>query len=63
MYKSIAQIRQAFWEAHPEFKNEYRTRKRQNDYKTDIRCAFVDWLDSIHKDGQISDKLANTATL
>lgn len=63
MYITIAQIREAFWEAHPEFKSEYRTRKRQNDYKADIRQAFVFWLDSIHKNGQISDKLVKNATL
>jgi hypothetical protein len=61
--KNITEIRSAFWQAHPQFASEYRTRKRQNDYSTDIRCAFCDWLDSIRKDGLISDRLADKATL
>lgn len=61
--KTITEIRAAFWQAHPEFRGEYRTHKRQNDYSTDIRCCFVDWLDLIRKDGLISDWLADKATL
>ena len=61
--KTITEIRAAFWQAHPEFKSDYRSRKRQKDYSTDIRCCFVDWLDSIRKDGLISDRLADKATL
>ena len=63
MYYTITQVRNAFWESNPQFKEYRRTRKRQNDYNTDIRCAFCDWLDSIHKDGLISDRLADKATL
>lgn len=63
MYSTITQIRTAFWEAHPQFIREYRARKRQNDYRADIRCTFCEWLDCIHKDGLISDHLANIVTL
>ena len=63
MYTTIASIRNAFWEAHPQFKEYRRTRKRQNDYNADIRTSFCDWLDATHKDGLISDKLAQTAAL
>ena len=61
--KTITEIRNAFWEANPQFKKYRRSRKRQNDYHTEIRCSFVDWLDSVNKDGLISDELANKATL
>lgn len=61
--KTITEIRAAFWQAHPQFKSDYRAKKRQNDYSVDIRCTFCDWLDTIHKDGLISDRLANTASL
>ena len=63
MYTTIAEIRKAFWEAHPEFKSEYRSKKHQNDYNPTIRTAFVDWLDSMRRDGTISDRHAKNATL
>jgi len=57
------QVRESFWNAHPQFKSEYRSRTRQNDYKCDIRCSFVDYVDRLERDGQISEKLANRVTL
>ena len=62
-YTTIAQVRDSFWIAHPEFSASYRVGKRQNAYNADIRTAFCDWLDMMNRDGQISDKLANRATL
>ena len=32
-------------------------------YKTDTRCAFTEWVDSMHRDGFICEQLANRATL
>jgi hypothetical protein len=61
--KTISEIRASFWASYPEFKKEYRTKKRQNDYKTDIRCAFVDYIDNLQRNGDISEKLAHRATL
>lgn len=61
--KTITAVRTAFWEAFPQFKSEYRKRKRQNEYSTDIRCTFVDFVDSLHRDGQITDNLAQRVTL
>jgi hypothetical protein len=73
-----AEVRKSFWENHPQFKKEYKradvkrallptlvryVEKRQNDYCTDIRCAFVDYVEYLHRDGIISDKLANNVTL
>jgi hypothetical protein len=59
------QIRAAFWQAHPEA-----NRKRIRDhagtgkmYTTNTRCAFVDFLDHLSRSGQISEALANRATL
>jgi hypothetical protein len=63
MYRTVSEIRSAFWETYPQYKSEYRVKKRQNDYSTDIRCTFCDWLDLIHSNGLISDKLADKATL
>ena len=61
--KTKTEVRQAFWEAHPQFKNEYRKTWKQNQYNTDIRCSFVGYVDYLQKDGQISEKLAYRVTL
>lgn len=61
--KTIKEVRGTFWEHYKEFKPEFRKSKRQNEYRTDIRCAFVDYVDWLCKDGQISDALAKRATL
>jgi hypothetical protein len=61
--KTQKEVRNAFWEAFPQFAKERRSRKRQNDYYTDIRCSFVDFVDQLRKDNQISEPLANRVTL
>lgn len=65
--KTQKELRAAFWEmlkeSAPELAELYRTKKRQNDYPTDIRCAWVDYTDGLHRSGEISEKLANRATL
>ena len=63
MIKSQQQVRQLFWDSFPEFKPEYRVKKRQNEYRTDIRCTFVDFVDLLRKNNEISEKLANKVTL
>ena len=61
--KTQKQVRQLFWDSFPEFKPEYRSKKRQNQYNCDIRCTFVSFVDSLMKNGEISEKLANNVTL
>ncbi len=61
--KTITAIRNAFWDVHTEFKSDFRKTYRQDQYKTDIRCAFVDYVDCLRKNGDISEKLANRVTL
>ena len=63
MLTTQKQIREMFWDAFPEFAVERRSRKKQNDYHCDIRCAFVDYVDMLCKNGVISAKLAWRATL
>ena len=62
---TFKQVRQMFWDeiATDEMRKEFRTRKTQNDYSCDIRCAFVDYVDSLNKDGQITDNQYNKITL
>ncbi len=57
------EIRASFWEMHPDFAPVRRTRKRQNDYPALIRCSFVDYVDGLARDGEISEALASRVTL
>ena len=62
-FSTKKEVRQLFWDSFPQFKSEYRTRKKQNDYSTDCRCSFVEFTDSLVKSGQISQKLSEICTL
>jgi len=64
------QIRAAFWEAFPDLpRRRYRYSPNRSDktaplvYPIDTRCAFVDFLDQLQRDGTISEALASRATL
>ncbi len=65
MLTTQKQIRALFWESHPTL-----SRRKIRDYAgtgrmyvTDTRCAFVDFVDYLQTSGQISEALANRATL
>lgn len=68
--KTQKEIRAAFWQAHPTAdRKRYperdwtRADDSRRDYCADTRCAFVDFVDALHRDGQISEALAQRATL
>jgi hypothetical protein len=63
--KTIAEVRRAFWEAHPTMPRKKITYYgvKGKIYPTDTRCAFVDFVDYLARDGQISDSLAHRVTL
>lgn len=61
--KTVTELRKAFWEEHPEFKEFYIKGARQNQYKCDIRVAFVDFVNSKRRDESISASLSYRATL
>lgn len=61
--KTQKQVRESFWNAFPEFKSEYKKSYTQNQYRCDIRCCFVDYVDGLAKNGEISEKLAQRVTL
>lgn len=67
MITSQKQLRALFWETFPEFEKIARKNKTlskgQNSQICDCRCAFVDWVDSLGRDGQISQRLLDNATL
>jgi hypothetical protein len=58
-----SQLRAAFWESSPSLQHHYRKTKRQNSYPCDVRCAWVDFVDAMHRGGAITDHTAHTATL
>lgn len=61
------QIRSAFWAARPHLAEQAREAgilsKPQNFQCATVRCMFVEFLDSLHRDRIISDALADRATL
>ena len=57
------EIRESFWANNPEIRNEYKRTYRQNQYRCDIRVMFVEYVDSLSKNNQISERLARRVTL
>jgi hypothetical protein len=64
------QIRAAFWEAFPDLpRRRYRYSPNRSDktaqlvYSIDTRCAFVDFVDQLQREGVISEALADRVTL
>lgn len=65
MYTTQKQVRATFWETADPMNGDGITRRKLNngDYTTDTRCAFVDYVDSLTRNGDISDELAQRVTL
>ena len=61
--KTFEEIRKNFWDSHPEFDEEYNPSLEQNDYCADIRCAFVEHIDHLSKNGEITEEQAYNITL
>ena len=55
------ELRNAFWEQHPEFKRK--GNQRQNSYPTDIRVAWCVFVEQLQRSGEITEALAERATL
>lgn len=70
-YETEDEVREAFWQASLADANEtfIRAHERwlggatQNQLPTDVRCAWVDFVDALCKDGQITADLADEVTL
>jgi hypothetical protein len=64
-YTNQKQIRAAFWDAFPNLPRRRRIWDKTTPlvYPIDTRCAFVDFVDALHRAGNISDALATRATL
>ena len=64
------EIKKLFWETFPNLpRRRYRYSWNPSDktaelvYPVDTRCAFVDFVDALHRAGQITDKQADSITL
>jgi len=67
---NFKEIRALFWKTHPNLpRRRYRYSWNQSDktaelvYPIDTRCAFVDFIDALHRAGQITDRTAERITL
>lgn len=58
-FTSTEQIRREFWQGRPREDH----RKLAGDYTPEVREQWVNFLDSLHRDGSISSRLAFNATL
>lgn len=60
-------LRDAFWGAYPSLEIQAikagLRNKRQNQQCATVRCAWVEFVDAMQRDGQISEALAQRATL
>lgn len=55
-------LRDTFWREHPSLVRGSRS-KTQNQYPTDTRVAWCDWVEACSRNGTISPALAHRATL
>ena len=59
------ELRAEFWRTFPQLSRRKITNYSGNGkmHVTDTRVTWCDWIDSLSKDGAISQELANRATL
>jgi hypothetical protein len=67
MYTNQKQIRKSFLEylklINPELYKQGKRSKRQNEQKTDVRLTFIDFVDHLYNDGDISEAMRKKVTL
>ena len=67
MITTQKELRKAFWQAYPSFDHQARMAgirsKSQNHHCATVRLTWCDFVDMMARDGQISDALAQRATL
>lgn len=75
MITTQKELRNTFWADHPQFRRTVKVAgrrpngdpiyiaKEQNDYPTDIRMAWCDYVEHMRRDNQITENLAQRATL
>ena len=67
MITTQKELRKAFWNAYPSFDHQARAAgirsKSQNHHCATVRVTWCDFVDAMARDGQISESLAQRATL
>ena len=64
MYTSLRDLRRAFWQTYfVEGRPRAYAGKTQNDFPADVRMAWCDFVDYCAREGTISERLAQSATL
>lgn len=61
MITTQKQLRDMFWEQHPQFKRI--PGKTQNDYQTDVRIRWCEWINNLYLSDRISKALVERSTL
>ena len=64
-YTTQREVLRAFWRDNPQLNRKKITDFSGNGkiYVTDTRCAFVDYVDHLARNGDISESLADRVTL
>jgi len=57
------ELRKAFWEQAGALGEYFKATYRQNDYSTTVRCDWCDYVETMYRNGHISEALAQRATL
>ena len=57
------EVRELFFATHPQFKDEKKRGKTHNEYSTDCRTSFSIFIDTLHRNEEISDKQADSLIL
>ena len=60
---NLRKLRAAFWQECPDCALKRKPVPKNSRMAADVRMTFVDWLDSAERNGRVSSKLANRATL
>ena len=65
MITTQKELRRAFWQQHPTLQRRKITNYSGNGkmHVTDTRCAWCDWLDAMSRNNEITQDLAERATL
>ena len=63
MMTTQAQVRAAFWQGNEHLRAAFNRNKRQNEYSATIRSEWVEFVDMLAREGEISEALAASVTL